>query len=230
MRKIIVSILCAMGLSLIMSSCGCGPTFLYNWRPKPWLYPYEASYTGLDTLINIDGYYFVKNADSSRFTRLVGDTMMEQNYYINYSISFYDDGLCASQSTRFWTYDSLRQRQILDTLYSNMNFTTKFNNDVYKKINSSWGTYIVQNDTIKAHLIENLIGCDGTRKNVITMIFIIKDDDELKMISISNSNKEYGYTKTLDVAAKFYPIRNKRPKEDSPYFKKGWFYKKDKVK
>lgn len=223
MRKLIVSILCAMGLSLIMSSCGCGPTFLYNWRPKPWLYPYEPSYTGLDTLINIEGYYFAENADTMCYKNSgngVSDSIVKHCYPRDYSIMFYDDGLCTSSD---WSESS---RERLDTLYSNMNFAAKW----VTKENTPWGTYTLQNDTITAHLIENLNGCDGTRKNVITMIFIIKEDDELKMISISNSNKEYGYTKTLDVVAKFCPVMNKRAKEDSPYLKKGWFYKKDKVK
>lgn len=62
-RYIVVFISC-----LILSSCGCGPTFLYNWRPKPWVHPYVANtYTGLDTLLNINGYYISQIIEKPNF-------------------------------------------------------------------------------------------------------------------------------------------------------------------
>lgn len=231
-KSYIVAFMCC----LILSSCGCGPTFLYNWRPKPWVYPYVANtYTGLDTLLNINGYYLSEIADTSHLEgRSIPnsdhDTIVPILKTKYNSIMFYNNGLCASLSTRVATSED-KIIQTLDTLYSNQVFTNKYRNESYKKYDTSWGTYEVHNDTIKVYLIENLIGCDGTRKNIISKIYLIPNDKQLKLTFISNSNKEYGYEKILDISnSTFYPIENKRDSMECPYFTKKWFYKKDKIK
>lgn len=207
---------CLIICATLLSSCGCGPTFLYNWRPKPWIHPFVAdSYTGLDTLINIDGYYATSPT-------------IDGDYYQNYSIMFYKNGLCTSLTTRVVFTDAEEIIPLLDTLYSSNVFAKKYRNESYKKYNTSWGTYEIKNDTIKAFLIENLSGCDGTRKNVISMTYLISDNREIKQIFISSSSKEYGYEKILDIPhSQFYPIENKRDSNECPYLKKSWFYKAD---
>lgn len=221
---------------LILSSCGCGPTFLYNWRPKPWVYPYVANtYTGLDTLLNINGYYLSKITDTTHFEgRSIPnsdhDTIVPILRTEYNSIMFYNNGLCASSSTRVATSED-KIILALDTLYSNKVFTNKNINESYKKNDTSWGTYEVHNDTIKVYLIENLIGCDGTRKNIISKRYLISNEKQLRLTFISNSNEKYGYEKILDIAnSTFYPIENKRDSTECPYLTKKWFYKKDKIK
>lgn len=230
-RYIVVFISC-----LILSSCGCGPTFLYNWRPKPWVHPYVANtYTGLDTLLNINGYYISQIIEKPNFNEHSTangehDTIvhiLEKKYN---SIMFYDNGLCTSLSTRVFISEDKRM-STLDTLYSNHIFTNKYSNIFYKKDGTSWGTYEIHNDSLKVYLIEDLIGCDGIRKNIISKIYLITNDKQLKLTCISNSNKEYGYEKILDISNSiFYPLENKRNSMECPYLKKKWFYKKDKIK
>ena len=225
---IIVFICC-----LVLSSCGCGPTFLYNWRPKPWIHPHVAdTHTGLDTLLNIDGYYVslitdtLRSKESSTLdTDLDSSALVLKQRYL--SVLFYDNGLCSSLNTREAFSDATVMKSTLDTLYSNQSFENVY----YKEYNTSWGTYEVHNDTIKAYFIENLLGCDATRKNIVANTYLISDDRKLKQIYASNSNKFYGYTKTLDIPyATFYSIANKRDSTECPYLTKKWFYKKDKVK
>jgi len=195
---------------IVFSSCGCGPTFLYNWRPKPWTHPYIANaYTGLDTLININGYYVTQNSDNNGKL---------------YSTMFYDNGLCVSTNTRIYLADLEKDTTTLNKVYSNQEISE------YMRDYTSWGTYDVYNDTIKTYTIENLFGCDGTRKNVISSTYLISKDKQLKQIYISSSNKEYGYTRILDTPCIFYPIENKRSSDECPYLDKKWFYRKDKVK
>ena len=230
-RRVAVFICC-----LILSSCGCGLNVLYNWRPKPWTHPYVANtYTGLDTLININGYYVSQVADTLHFDRRFmsnsnQDTTDSVLIRMEYnSIMFYNNGLCASLSTRVSASDD-KIIPFLDTLYSNRTFANKYRNESRKGQDTSWGTYEVHNDTIKTFLIEDLIGCDGTRKNIVSGIYILSDDRELKHIYTSNTNKGYGYKKTLDIPrTTFYSIENKRDSTECPYLKKKWFYKKDKV-
>lgn len=222
---------------LILSSCGCGPEFLYNWRPKPWVHPFVANTsTGLDTLININGYYVSPSIiDTTYYTAAfpAGSWTKDKTDHFRVrtrysSILFYNNGLCVSSSTRVGFSDD--DTQALDTLYNNQSFKY-YNDEYYRKSHSSWGTYKIHNDTIKTFVIENLTGCDGTRKNIISKIYLISNDKQLKQIFISNSNKEYGYKKILNVPnSVFYPIENKRDSMECPYLTKKWFYKKDKIK
>lgn len=186
-------------------------------------------------MINLNGYYVSEIPDESHFeARSMPNSdhdtivsVLETKYN---SIMFYNNGLCTSLSTRVAT-DKNRIISILDTLYSSHIFSNKNVNEFCKKGNTSWGTYEVNNDTVKVFLIENLIGCDGTRKRVISTRYLISNDKQLKQIYIANSNKEYGYKKTLDISNSiFYPIENKRDSLECPYLTEKWFYKKDKVK
>jgi len=222
----------------ILPSCGCGPNFLYNWRPKPWVHPFiPDSYSGLDTLINIGGYYVSPPAiDTVYYTDAYPMGSWTRNktdyfriYSNNYSIIFYNNGLCASLSTKVSISEN-NITSILDTLYSNQVFTNKNKNIFYKNNHTSWGTYAVCNDTIKTYLIENLSGCDGTRKNIISMEFLISDNKSLKQTYVSSSNKEYGYKKRLNIPFGEFHLIEKRDSTDCPYLKKDWFYRKDKIK
>ena len=214
---IVIFLCCSM-----LSSCGCGFTFLYNWRPKPWVHPYVTNInTRLDTLLNINGFYLSQFTDTSQFEIVI------TRYS---SIMFYNNGLCVSLNNTVSISED-EHISTLDTLYSNQVFKNKNRNYFYKVYGTSWGTYEVKNDTIKVFLIENLTGCDGTRKNIISITYLISNDKQLKQIFIANSNKEYGYKKILNIPySTFYPIENKRDSTECPYLTKKWFCKKDKVK
>lgn len=217
--------------ALILSSCGCGFSFLYNWRPKPWTHHFiPDTYTGLDTLIHINGYYVSPPViDTTYYTDAsMGNITKKKTDYFEtftkiYSIMYYNNGLCIALSTRHvFTKDNVKS--ILDTFYSN-----HFCQTIYNRHATSWGTYEIHNDTIKTFLIEDLSGCDGVRKNISTQTHLISDNQQLKHTFISNSNKDYGYKKTLDIPyCKFYHIEEKRDSTKCPYLTKKWFYKQDK--
>lgn len=205
---------------IVIHSCGCGPTFLYNWRPKPWNHPFTNTETGLSNLIDINGYY--ETHDSIK----------------PYSIMFFENGLCISLTTKVSMNNDEDNSAYLDTMYSNKPVQIRTYKDEfgythktydYKKYRTSWGTYEIKNDTIKAFLIEDLIGCDGTRKDIISMTYLIEMNKQLKQILITSSNEDYGYSRELNVSnCTFHPIENKRDSIECPYLRKRWFYKSDK--
>lgn len=205
--------------SLLLFSCGNGPTFLYNWRPKPWVHSYKCIYTGIDNLINTKGYYVSHITDTTNFLGI--DTTYT-------SIMFYNNGLCIGLNGMGSSEDIIPK---LDTIYSDKTINSK-NMNIFFEDKISWGTYELMEDTIKAYLIENTSDpFTQRRKNIISMVYIISDNETLQQIYIANSSKAYGCQKSLSIPfSTFHPIENKRDSTDCPYFTKGWFYKNDRVK
>lgn len=94
-------------------------------KPTGFTYTFEDRYTGLDTLINIDGYYITKK-------QLVGN-----NFFFMYMYMFYSNGIF------FKTNVSEITPEVIES------FTGKYTD--YRFIN--WGTYRINGDTIHAECI-----------------------------------------------------------------------------
>lgn len=207
MKKILVGLV----LCMLITSCGVGIYSTINRRPKPWLHPFVLDqYTGIDTLIRIDGYYLTS----------------DENKVIT-AILFYDNGLCYALGSNIAT--SLQNSSVLDTLFSNKLFYHK-NKNVFYKDNSSWGTYQINDDTIKAYVLDNVYGTFETRKYVVTSVFVILPDRKIRQVYTAKSSKEWPHEKTLEVEpAEFHPLDDIKDYTQCPHLKKDWFYKKDKV-
>lgn len=229
---------------LLFYSCGNGILGTLNMRPKPWLHPYVPGIdTGIDTLINIDGYYLSTTTDTVYLQETYSSTIIKSYYEavdhptdtfrinkFHKSILFYKNGLCAALNSRIGFRGEERPAPTLDTLFSNKNFSAVSSQAFYKS-HTSWGTYQICDDTIKAYLIDDVSGMPETRKNVITQFYLIKENRGVDLIYISNSSKEAGYKKSLQIAdAMFYPLIDKLNFTECPYLEKDWFYKKDKIK
>lgn len=221
----------------VLSSCGCGFNFLYNWRPKPWTHLYvENNYTGIDTLIAVGGYYLSQHTDSvdskkDTLQTIHTDLIIPEFNKEFHSIMFYTNGLCVSLNTRITFSNVSEFIPTLDTLYSSLDFTNKNKSVFFEINNTSWGTYEIHKDTIKAFLIENLSGCEGIRKNIVTDTYVVSGKGELNKIYTSNSNKQYGYKDSLNIpSSTFYSVVEKRDSTECPYLENKWFYKKDATK
>lgn len=166
-------------------------------RPKGFTYFFDGEYTGLDTLININGYYRAsEKCDSS-------------NYII---FMFYPNGLItlATIST--------------DT---NSDIITCFAGDksIYSQY-PSWGTYRIVNDTIKTQIYQDngnwgksYIWFRDFLIKLPTEIVLIKN---YCIINGCNQDSVYVCPKASD----FSPLERKRDWKESPLLKKKWFTKK----
>ncbi len=215
-----------------MTACGNGPTFLYNWRPKPWLHPFSPNvYTGIDTLINLNGYYMIDTTyyKGLNITDSNGDTIIPLNPLYR-SVMFYNNGLCMASSIMFANTDD--SRPLLDTLFSDMTFSIKNKNISYKKYSSDWGTYKLHADTITIFIIEDTPSpFIDKRRQVMQENYLISDRQNIRRIysSIPKPTNQYNDPDKI-VKLKFYPLQNKRDSTECPYLSKKWFYKKDNVK
>lgn len=219
--------------AITLMACGNGPTFLYNWRPKPWLHPFNPNvYTGIDTLINLNGYYMIDTTsyEGHTITDSKGDTIVPIHQLFR-SVMFYNNGLCMASSIMSTnTADDLRP--LLDTLYSDMTFSIKNKNISYKKYSSDWGTYELHADTINVFIIENTPSpFINKRKQVIQENYIIYGRQNIRRIysSIPKTINRYNDPDEI-VTLEFHSLRNKRDSTECPYLGKKWFYKNDRVK
>lgn len=182
-------------ISILLSlaySCSSGP--------KDFTYKYKGEYTGLDKLINIDGYYVVqRECDSAFFSMFM----------------FYPDGLFTIATTS----------EILPEL------ADCFENGGKDKICKypSWGTYFVENDTIKTQVIRQ----EGIGLCTIFRDYKILPDGNLMNISdyVHPENTKIGYMKNYPSffenrcmeKAQFVPLNKKRNVQACPYIKSKWF-------
>lgn len=218
--------------TITFMACGNGPTFLYNWRPKPWLHPFTPNrYTGIDTLINLNGYYIIDTTyyEGNAITDTNGDTVipLQPNYR---SVMFYNNGLCVASSI-MTSNTSNDLKPLLDTLYSDMTFGIKNKNIFYKEYNSCWGTYELHADTMNVFIIEDASPFVNRRKQVIHETYVVSGRQDIRRIYSAVPKKTDRYNnpdKIVKLA--FHPIANKRDSMECPYLGKKWFYKKDKVK
>lgn len=183
-------------LVLIILSCNILVFIGCTTQPKGFTYYFNGNNTGLDTLININGYYIGKEGEDST----------------DYTIfMFYPNGLirCARISSE--TPDD----KILSSFEGDVQ-------EFYRKV--PWGVYkIDQNRHIFAQYINDLgqAGCSTLLKKyrIITKteIEIVEhyyyDDENNNFIKISTpSSKAY-----------FHPLSKKRDFRKCPYLKKRWF-------
>lgn len=168
-------------------------------KPKDFTYPYNAQYTGLDTLINIEGYYVTQRECDSMF----------------YSVfMFYPDGLFTIATTT-GAFD-------LKDCFENGGKSSLCQYP-------SWGTYQVESHVIRTQTIrqEGMGICTifrdyeiGADKTLINMSdYVYPENTNLGYMSQYPSFLKNQCPKI----AVFYPLTKKRSIEDCPFLKKKWF-------
>lgn len=168
-------------------------------KPKDFTYPYTKEYTGLDTLININGYYVTqRECDSTFFSAFM----------------FYPDGL--------FTIATASNISDLTDCFENGG---KSNFCQYP----SWGTYRVTGDTIKTQTIrqEGMGICTIFRDYEIKGAEILINISDYVYPHNTNLGymKDYpSFQKNKCAkATAFYPLAKKRNREDCPFITKKWF-------
>lgn len=168
-------------------------------KPKDFTYLYTSEYTGLDTLIDINGCYIVQRGCDSSF----------------YSVfMFYDDGLFTIATTS-------NPSDLLDCFENG----GKSNLCQYP----SWGTYRIEDNIIKTQtvLIEGMGVCTIFRNYLIDENKNLTNVNDY--VNTDNTNLGYmkNYPSFTDnicaQVATFYPLSKKRDVEDCPFILQKWF-------
>lgn len=166
-------------------------------HPKGFSYVFDGQQTGLDELINIDGYYVTEEKCDSPFFSI---SMFYPNGMLTLAtVSDIDTDLisCFESGGKSWYCDY-----------------------------PSWGTYRIVNDTIKTQVYQDL-GIWGGRFIVFrdfvvkspTEIILVKMHCVDKNVGACNRAPEYECPK----ASTFFPLETKRDWRESPLLKKKWF-------
>lgn len=168
-------------------------------KPKDFTYLYTAEYTGLDTLINIDGYYVAQRECDSTFFSV---------------FMFYPDGLFTIATT-----------SNVSDLQDCFERGGKSNLCQYP----SWGTYRIDGNTIKTQTIrqEGMGICTifrdyeiGVGKNLInTSDYVYPENTNLGYMEGYPSF----YENECFRIARFYSLDNRRSTQNCPFLNKKWF-------
>ena len=147
---------------------------------------YNGQYTGIDTLINVDGYFTIPGSD-----------------YVNDKFSFYRDGTLLMKFT---------SKRILNCYENGTDGLRKFNKDKFfwsfenDSIVITWfnpGLYKIQNDTIMAQTVYQV---SRFRTKIFFISFKILSKDKLRIIKYEGINLECSYcNEFIGQELHFYP-------------------------
>jgi len=171
-------------------------------KPSGFSYKYDGQNTGLDTLINLNGYYRSKYPMASRFG---------SEYKINFSVMFYNNGLMCYTG--------------LDPVMIFTNHNNIYNN---KPV---WGSYRLFNDTIKVQLLvdpdpaQSYISTSHYEYVIINDSTIEFTENNSSRINY-DKNERWGYElNEKNKIFKFHPLIS-RIDSTNWLLKKKWFYKR----
>lgn len=169
-------------------------------HPKGFSYYFDEKNTGLDTLIDINGYYVSKEDCDNSF----------------YSIGmFYSNGIFTLATT-----SNSSSPNIINC------FKTGGKSDYCQY--PSWGTYRIVNDTIKTQIYQD--NGNWGERYIWFRDFLIKSPTKIILIKkyciISGYNQDYIYT--CPQVSDFFPLETKRNWRECPLLKKKWFTNKPK--
>ena len=185
-------------LSMCLFSCGTR-------KPLGFTNYFTDEYTGIDTLININGYFFVEEK-------------CDEDFYCMFM--FYPNGLFTLATTSLMS--------------SNLRDCFKQGGDYNICKYPSWGTYEIKNDTIITQLIVDY-GFGGWGKVMVFRDYLILPSKELLYISEYCIDKDVvtcneAPANPCPKVAQFVPMERKRSIQDCPWLKKGWFNKTEKTR
>ena len=169
---------------LSMSACLSIPKSLKN----SFTYCYDGKYTGIDTLINIDGYY--KEMFLNRKSPTIGGFLKDTSlYYIDttyHYFMFYNNGLYV-YNIRDIYYDYSSRKWVKKDVSSFLKDFSKNSEAIGAKsfYGNSWGNYIISGDTIKVQRISKAMSLNDNWQMQETWYKII-DKNTILCINIFN--------------------------------------------
>jgi hypothetical protein len=197
MKKTILTI---VACTCLASSCICIPRKI----KKAFTYCYTNTYTGIDTLINIEGYHFN-------------------------SLLFYDNGLVVRPISRNTYYLRFKEFSFLNEIAENPE--TKESKSFYNF--ADCGSYVISGDTIKVQMIHNYHSMNDDWKGLEEWYKII-DRNTLHFLDwflITTDKKEkeffkkyYSFPAGGGARVPFVPIPAKPPLDYYWILKEKWFW------
>lgn len=192
MKKILI----ALFLTIFFLSCVI--------RPKGFTYNYQAQYTGIDTMINIEGYYVLPHGCDTSFYSM---------------FMFYPDGLFTIATTS----------RLMPELHDCFEYGGNSPICNYPL----WGTYHIENDTIFTQTVRLegngfVIFRDFVINNDKTLSYLndYVNTDHINLGYMANYPSFKG--NICDIQSSFYPLANKRDIKECPLLKKKWFFYNEK--
>jgi len=161
---------------------------------------YTGNYTGLDTLINLQGYYISSSCDPFYYTMTM----------------FYNNGLAI--------HSTIPDNDVSD-FFINV-YEGKLKNE-YSRL--WWGSYVIKNDTIKLQtdVPESFLYPSGTF--ILYSDFKIFPDGKIQLVSnyLLGDSWHYDqkvYSADCNKPSVFFPIETKADSKKCPLLKKKWFW------
>jgi hypothetical protein len=179
-------------------------------------YCYDGKDTGIDSLLNTDGYYVIAEPFNNSGYNSQIDTL-----YFN--LMFYDNGVCV---LNFFPLDN--KGRFIDNKYIPLFFQTiieeresKTSSIFYNSF--KWGRYIIEGDTIKVQCIyrpragetTTIWGINEVWYKIINRTTII----EIPAETLANTTTSL---KSIYLPARFVPVKEK-PIPDCWLMKEDWF-------
>lgn len=212
---------------ITLSSCGSQLWF----KPKSYSYLYNGQYTGIDSLLDINGYYIsnqtwdtISNPDAPSLTQRI--------------LLFYENGIvahlivCVFSEDRKYTSDKPYPVYALGEVayYQKSKFEEVSicrGSKYYKKI--QWGVYHIVGDTVKTQIIyDNGL---SNRPWVIDKWYLIKSKNELDVIFQKYADSNHPIDNYFGNSLfNFHPYENRIDYKSNPYLTKTWFWEKDAYK
>ena len=178
-------------------------------------YCYDGKNTGIDSLLNIDGYYVIAQPFSN-----FGYSSRDTSYF---NMMLYRNGVCV---LNFFPLDN--KGRVINNKLMPLFFKTIIEERESKEATffyntRSWGRYIVERDTIKAQCIyrpragetTNIWGINEVWYRIINRTTIIEIPSE----SLTNTTTSL---KSIYLPARFVPVKEK-PTPDCWLMTEDWF-------
>jgi hypothetical protein len=213
---------------LIMTS-SCSQKVAPKYVKEVFTYCYDGKNTGIESLLDIDGYYVIAEPfDNS------GDNSKIDTSYFN--IMFYGNGVCV---LNFFPLDN--KGRFIDNKYMPLFFQTIIKERESKTSSIfynffKWGRYIIEGDTIKAQCIyrpragetTSIWGINEVWYKIINSTTIIEIPSE-SLTNTTTSDLMYHMFKNkerISLSARFVPLTVK-PTPDCWLMKEDWFWCKN---
>ena len=198
-------------IGILFSSC----SYQLWFKPKYFNSLYDGKYTGIDSLIEVVGYY------KSEIIVPKVDTALVMKKYLDSSKPYVDLYLFYSDGTIIETNSRPDDKSCENDVDKD-----KIQNIKHKHLKFQWGTYRLINDTIKAQFIRD----DGPMSSpvVFEKKILIISDTILKVVFEKLMNPEYSPNKMNgDGLLYFHSYTNRIDSTSNPYLKKKWFWEKE---
>jgi len=226
MNKIIVSII--LTCVFLMISCGVYFPRTPKSVKKSFTYCFDGKYTGIDTLLNIDGYYSEMSIEKNSQT--IGGFLKDTSIYnvdTTYGhFMFYDNGLFVYNLRNIY-YDDRGKKWIkkddVSMFLKDFSENTEAPGANYFYGND-WGSYIICGDTLKMQVIYKGVSLNDSWFLREYWYKIINKSTILCINTFSLPTHQVTQPKSSQNPLTFVPASSKPPPDKSWILKEKWFW------